>query len=188
MAVHAGSTIHGTGVCPIAEETIVNMSAIQKIPVNEKIRARREELKLSDIDLARSTRLSIYEYGDVEQHSDEIHLVVPLYHVKKICEVLRLPFLELFGFPCAFCGEGVPHHDDYWLSRSSLVERRRKALGISIDELGDRAGFKGLEMRNVETYTAHLESWAIDNILELSAALQIPGQVLLDIRCPRCGR
>ena len=164
------------------------MGSARDVPVNEKIKLRREELKLSDIDVAHIARLSISAYGDIEDDPGEVQSLVALYEVKKICEVLRLPLLDLLSIPCAFCGEGVPHHDDYWFSRSELVQKRRQALGMSVEELGDRVGFEDWEIENVEKYTAHLESWDIDHILELCAVLGIPGQVLLDVRCLRCGR
>ena len=89
------------------------MNDIQNIPINEKIRLRREELDLSDTEVARASRLTIHSYGDIESDADEIRNIVPLYHVKKISEVLRLPLLELFGIPCAFCNKNIPHNDDY---------------------------------------------------------------------------
>lgn len=156
-------------------------------PINEKIKARRLELGLRDVEVARQTRLSIYEYGDIESHAHEVFLVAPLYHVKKLCTALKMDFFMLFEQSCAFCEGGVPHMDDYWMRRSSLVRKKREALGLSAEELGDSVGFYGTEIELMETYTAHLESWVIENIFELATQLQIPPQVFLDIQCPKCG-
>lgn len=164
------------------------MEEKQYPPINEKIKARRLELGLRDLEAARQARQSIYEYGDIESYADEVFVVVPLYHVKKLCSVLKTNFFTLFEIPCAFCEEGATHQDDYWLRRDFLVHKKREALGLSTEELGDRVGFYGTEIELIETYTAHLESWVIENILELAAQLQIPSQVLLDVQCPTCGR
>jgi hypothetical protein len=164
------------------------MDEKQYPPINERIRARRLELGFSDVEMAHQARLSIYEYGDVEAHADEVFVVVPLYHVKKLCGVLKTDFFTLFETHCAFCEEGMVHPEDYWLRRDSLVRKKREALGLSTAELGDKIGFYGTEIELIETYTAHLESWVIENIFELATQLQIPPQVLLDIWCPKCGQ
>lgn len=156
-------------------------------PINKKIEARRLELEFSDVEVAHHARLSIYEYGDIEFHAHEVFLVAPLYHVKRLCVVLKMDFFTLFEMPCVFCETGVAHLDDYWLRRDSLVRKKREALALSTEELGDKVGFYGTEIELIETYTAHLESWVIENILELAAQLQIPSQVLLDVQCPKCG-
>lgn len=164
------------------------MEEKQYRPINEKIKARRRELGLSDVETAHQARLSIYEYGDIECYADEVFVVVPLYHIKKLCAVLKTDFFTLFEIPCAFCDEGATCLDDYWLRRSALIRKKREALGLSTEELGDKVGFYGAEIYLMETYTAHFESWVIRNISDLAEHLQIPFQVLLDVQCPRCAR
>lgn len=154
--------------------------------INEKIKMRRLELGLSDVEVAHQANMTIYEYGDVEAHADEIFVVVPLYHVKKLINVLKTDFFNLFSMPCAFCEEGITHLDDYWLRRNLLVRKKREMLGLSTQELGDKVGFYDTEIELIETYVAHLESWVIENIFELATQLQIPPQVLLDIQCQKC--
>jgi len=154
--------------------------------INEKIKQRRLELGLTDSEVARQTNMTIYEYGDVESHADEIFVVVPLYHVKKLINTLKTDFFDLFSIPCAFCEDGFTHFDEYWLRRNSLVKKKREMLGLSTDELGDKVGFFQTEIELVETYVAHLESWVIENIFHLANQLQIPPQVLLDIHCHKC--
>jgi DNA-binding XRE family transcriptional regulator len=156
-------------------------------PINKKIEARRTALGLSVVDVAHKVNLSIYEYGDIEYHADEIFIAVPLYHIKKLCRVLQLDYFELFEMPCAFCEQGMPQHEDYWLHRDELAQRRRESLGLSREELRDQVDVYDCPIELIESYTAHLESWVIINIYELADTLQIPRQVLLDVQCPRCG-
>lgn len=153
--------------------------------VNAKIRDRRLELGLSDTEVAYRARLNIYEFRDVEAHADEAFVVVPLYHLKKICTTLKMDFLGLFEIPCAFCG-GAPFLDDYRLRRDVLVRKKREELALSAEQLGDKIGFHGAEIELLETYTAHLESWVIEHILDLGHQLGIPPQVLLDVECQAC--
>ena len=154
--------------------------------INEKIKVRRLELELTDAEVAHKTNMSIYEYGDVEAHADEIFVVVPLYHVKKLVNVLKTDFLDLFSMTCAFCEDGAAHLDDYWIRRNLLVQKKREMLGLSTEELGGKVGFYDTEIELIETYVAHLESWVIENIFDLAVQLQIPPQVLLDIQCQKC--
>jgi transcriptional regulator with XRE-family HTH domain len=154
----------------------------------DKIKEQRKKLGLTDLDVARKTKLSICEYGDIESYADEIFSVVPLYHVKKLCAVLEFDFLIFFKIACAFCEENKPYREEYYLSRSDVVRIRRNTMNLSTDELGDKVGFYGIAIENIETYTAHLESWVIDNILELSCQLEVPFQILLDIKCSKCGK
>lgn len=156
--------------------------------INKEIEARRRRLGLRDIDVAYNARLSIHEYGDLEQYSHELFDVVPLYHVKKVLRNLEFDWFKLFDLRCVFCDEGAADDEDYWLRRSVLVQKRRNSLGLSRDELGDRIGFEAWEIERVEMYTAHLESWVIENILKLASEIAVPPQMLLDVQCLKCGR
>jgi transcriptional regulator with XRE-family HTH domain len=164
------------------------MQERQYSPINEKIKARRLELGFSDLEVAHRIHQSIYEYGDIESQAEELFTVVPLYHVKKLCDILRTDYFVFFEKSCAFCKENITHLDEYWLPRDLLVRKKRNDLKISPEELGDKVGFYRNEIELIETYTAHLESWVIDNIIVLASQLSIPLQVLLDIQCPNCYR
>ena len=155
---------------------------------NELIDLRRNELGLSDTHVAAKVRLSISEYNDAEWHADELLSVVPIYNVKKICDVLKIDFLELFEIPCEFCSGSSKHLDEYSSSRNELIRKKRESMKLTPEQLGDRIGFYTSEVNMLETYTAHLESWVLENVLWLSHLLNVPTQILLDVRCPKCGR
>ena len=156
--------------------------------VNDVIRARRIALGLFEGDTARKARLSLYEYGDIELRAEESFSVVPIYHMKKICNVLTLDFMTLFEIRCAFCKEHQKYEDQYFLSRDLLIKKRRQTLNLTEEQLSEKIGFLVSEIRLLETYTAHLESWVLENIMWLAQTLQIPTQVLLDVECPKCHR
>jgi len=156
--------------------------------VNERIKARRQELGLTDVEVAKQVGLSIHEYGDVEQHAQEVFEVAELRAVKKICEVLKVDFLELFDMKCSLCVEGKRYLEDNSLPRNELIRKGRTEMGISQEELGDRVGFYEVEVQNLEGKLDHLETWVIENIKELSAVINVPLQVLLNVKCRKCGR
>lgn len=90
-------------------------------PVKEVIKATRERLGLTLDDVAKQSGLSWNEYFDVELHDDEALDVVHLRYLKKLCEVLRLHPLDLFGIECAFCGkQEQPRRADAGAPRRAL--------------------------------------------------------------------
>lgn len=156
--------------------------------VHEVIRTRRVAVGLNEGDMARQARLSVYEYGDIELRAEESFSVVPIYHVKKICDALTLDFMLLFGIRCAFCEDHQQYKDEYFLSRDLLIKKRRLILNLTEEQLSERLGFLTTEVKLLETYTAHLESWVLENTMWLADTLQTPVQVLLDVECPKCHR
>lgn len=154
--------------------------------VTEKIKLRRKEFGLSDIDVSKSAGLSIHEYGDLEQHADEIFTVTEFHKVKKLLQVLKLDFFELTETGCAFCDEGHPYVKDYSLPRHELICKKRDDIGISREELGDRLGFYEIEIENLESDPNQLDTWPIELIKNLSNEINVPLQILLNIKCKRC--
>lgn len=156
--------------------------------VNQKIKSRRIELGLRDTEVADQAGFSIYQYGGLEDEADYVYSVAPLYYVKKLCKVLDLNLLALFDLECAFCTGRFVYENDYRCWRSTLVNKRRESAGFSLEQLGDKVGFNATEIELIETYVAHLESWVIANILQLSGHLYLPPQILLDVQCSACKR
>jgi transcriptional regulator with XRE-family HTH domain len=154
--------------------------------VTEKIKMRRKELGLTDVEASKETGLSIYEYGDIEQHADEIFAVTSLSKVKEILRILKLDFFELFEIHCVFCGESQACVKEYALARHELIRKRREGKGLSREELGNRLGFYEAEIENLETYPDHLETWPIDLIKSLATELNVPIQILLNLKCTKC--
>jgi hypothetical protein len=103
---------------------------------HEKIKHRRLELGLSDVEVARSSGLSIHEYFDVELHRGEVLEVTNLKNVKQLCTVLQLDPFDIVGLECAFCS-GTPFLSEYLLPRNEIVRHRRLAKGWSTKDLGD---------------------------------------------------
>lgn len=155
--------------------------------VNEQIEKRRIELGLSMENAADSIDLNLDSYYDIELHDDEVYSI-PIIFVKKLFKILMFDFLELFEIPCAFCMRNEPYLDEYGLLRNELVQKRRISKKISKEEISDRLGFYEIAITNMEDDKDILEEWSIELITDLSRELEIPLQVLLGVKCSKCGR
>lgn len=155
--------------------------------VNEKIALRREELGLSDVEVARATGITIHSYCDIEWYPDELCQVVPLEAVKRLCSKLRLNLLDLLEIPCAFCKLAAKFDEAYSLPSNELIRHRREKHGWSLDELGERVNYLGVEINHLEADPDYIENWRIDDLKQLSKALEVPLQILLGVHCENCG-
>lgn len=154
--------------------------------INEKVKKRRFELGLTESDISNNVGLSRSEYSDIELHEDELCTVTDICRFKKICEVLGFDLLELLEQKCAFCEEGASFVEEFSLSRNELIASRRRKMGISREELGERVGFYEAEIENLEKNPEHLETWPVDFIKDLAAIIDVPVQILLNMKCKRC--
>lgn len=154
---------------------------------NEKIKARRLELGLSDVEVARSSGLSIHEYFDIELHANEVLEVTHLRNVRELCVTLKLDAFDLLDLECAFCA-GTLFLSDYLLPRNKIVERRRLAKGWSVEDLADRIGFHNEIIDQMESDPNQLDLWSPDLVKQLAIQLDVAPQILLGIKCPVCNR
>jgi DNA-binding XRE family transcriptional regulator len=162
------------------------MKEKQYPPINEKIKAHRQELGLKDTDVAQQAGMTIDSYWDIEHHTDEIFTVPSLAEVRMLCTILGLNCLELFALPCAYCEGGRIGANDQ-LPRNELIRKRREELGLTTDELADQIGYYGMSIEAIESGDlAHLDSWVIDEVLHLATVLNLPPQLLLGFKCPKC--
>jgi transcriptional regulator with XRE-family HTH domain len=155
---------------------------------NKLIKSRREALGLTDVQVAEATGLSIHEYGDIEQHADEIFTVTELRQVRKLAARVGIDLFQLFDLSCAFCEQSQSFQQEYSLPRNELIRRQRTALGLTQDQLGDQIGFDVVAIQDMETSEDFLEGWSFELIRDLAKILKTPVQVLLGVKCPKCNR
>lgn len=155
--------------------------------VNEMLLAERTKLGLTNAEVARRAGLSLDEYRDLEQHADEAVRVLHLRNLRLLCAVLGLDPLDLLGITCAFCAgtaaDLVPGG-----GRHEVVRTRRVALGLSQEDLAEHIGFESGVVGDIERDPEYLEGWSAELVLSLARVLEVPPQVLLNVRCRRCGR
>ena len=155
---------------------------------NELIKAGRNRLGMSETEAAEKIGLTIYEYGDIEQHEDEIFTVAHLSQVKRLCNILGIGIFELLNMECAFCANDETFTEEYNLSRHDLIQRRRVDLGLTQDDLGNQIGFETVAIKDMETNPGFLENWSFELVRNLGSILNIPTQILMLERCKKCGR
>ncbi len=155
---------------------------------NEIIKKRRIELGLTESDISSLVDLTRSEYSDIELHDDEICTVTDLCRLKKICVVLGFDLLDLLELKCVFCEGEAIFAEDFLLPRNELIVNRRMKMAISKEELGERVGFNEMEIENLENNSEHLETWPIDFINDLANVIDVPIQILMNVKCNRCGK
>jgi DNA-binding XRE family transcriptional regulator len=111
-----------------------------------------------------------------------------LHALRSICAALGLDILTLFGIECHFCAGNCPDADLFRLGRNELISRRREAVGLTREQLGDRIGFETTAIEEMERDPAFLEQWSVELILELAKELRIPEHALLRAPCSKCGK
>ncbi|MDH5640120.1 MAG: hypothetical protein OEY28_02415 [Nitrospira sp.] len=156
--------------------------------MNKRIEARRLELGLSEQQIAGTLGISVDSYCDIEWHEDELRRAIELHRIKTLSGVLGFQILELLAVRCPFCNNEAPYWDEYRLPRNELIKAVRLKAGLSQQELGDRSDFHDYAIEGMERDPNYLERSTIDSISDLSMALKIPLQVLIDIKCPKCQR
>lgn len=155
--------------------------------LSEKIKSRREELGLSDVEVARASGLTIDSYCDIEWYPDELCEVVPLRAAKRLSSELRWNLLDLLEIPCAFCAPAGKFEVEYSLPPNELIRHQREKHGWSVDDLGNRVNYRGIEISELEADPNRIEDWCISDLKRLSEVLEVPLQLLLGVHCANCG-
>ena len=142
---------------------------------HEMIKLKRLELGMSEADTAQAASLSIFEYGDVEQHRTEFISAIPLYKAKLLCQVLGLdmrkvlelePSLDLHERPLPFELVGLPRH--------KMVEKRRLVLRKSVATVADAIGYDDAAVVSAEFDGSFLENYPVDVLAALARELDLP--------------
>jgi transcriptional regulator with XRE-family HTH domain len=129
---------------------------------NERIVDLRVKLRLSESDVAKRIGLSVTEYEDIESHSDELYMVVPIGKVKRLCEVLGTDIVTLYQF--GSCSERP--ENDYLLLK-------RQQAGLSMEQLSDLVGIEKHALLDAERDLSTLKAWVMDAVIDLAKALKV---------------
>src|SRR6266542_1821569 len=108
----------------------------------DRIRSRRVELGLRDVDVAERVGLSIYEYGDLEQHADEFATAIALKDAQRLCGMLGLSLLDVLEIPGTAVSSSV--------SPQQLIRDAREREGLTVAELADHIGFTDETVQSIE--------------------------------------
>ena len=127
------------------------------------IRDRRIQLGLQAAAAAERLGLSIYEYGDVEQHADEFETAISTGTARQLCHVLGLELRSLLGLPQVTSKE--------MKNVSELIRSTREGQKLSQVQLADRIGFNEETIRSLESTPEFVDTLPLSVLYELESAL-----------------
>lgn len=156
--------------------------------INRVIKSRRKELGMSEQQVADSIGIELSSYYDIEGHADEIWKGVWLRQIKQLSSTLGLEMFELLSMECAFCDGRTAYLEEYRLPRHELIKVLREKEGLSQYELAERSDYYEKGIQAVEHDSEELERDFVEDVQDLVAPLKVPLQILLGVKCSKCGR
>lgn len=148
--------------------------------IHALIKAKREALGFSDVDVAQKSGLSIYEYGDIEQHENELFNVTALHQVRRLARVLGLSIDDIMIAAHVGYEATAQQSASSDLPRNSVVGRARKSIGLSREQLAEALGYGTDAVDALETDPMFLENWSLDLIVTLAKTLRLQVRRLLE--------
>lgn len=137
---------------------------------SEILKRRRCELGLLDVDAAKASGLTVDQYGDVEQHSDEFRTALTLFEARKVCTALKLRLPDVLGLPST---------EPLTSTRSEAIRVARLKMNLSVDSLADRIGFESSVVNRIESESDFIDDLPIEVVTDIAVALNIPPAELL---------
>lgn len=156
--------------------------------INRVIKSRRKELGMSEQQVADSIGIELSSYYDIEGHADEIWRGVWLRQIKLLSSTLGLEMFELLSMECAFCDGRTAYLEEYRLPRHELIKVLREKEGLSQYELAERSDYYEKGIQAMEHDSEELERDFVEDVQDLVAPLKVPLQILLGVKCSKCGR
>jgi hypothetical protein len=115
-----------------------------------------------------------------------------------------MDFLDLFGVKCAYCGTVDENGEELGaLRRNELIRRRREELGLSKEDLLAKAGWTDWFARvgdqewtqrfmrrygGIEDSPDAIDELGFWDVKHENKVLKLPLQLLLGVKCSKCGR
>ena len=132
-----------------------------------------------------------------------------LWIIKRVVDALELNLLDVLGLECVFCAKDLePWRELASLPRNEIIRSRREELGLSRDDLFAKLGWTQwyaehsradardpewaervmAEHKAIEDNPDFIEQITIDGVMNVAEVLEVPPQLLLGVRCARCGQ
>jgi DNA-binding XRE family transcriptional regulator len=149
---------------------------------NKLIQRAREELGLSQPEVARLATLSAAEYRDIEQYAEEILTAVPLSKVKVLCSILHLDVLSLVAAAYPQRPSEADPTQAPSMPRHALVRFYREKCGASESAVADAIGFQPEAVAKGESDDSYLESLPVSVLREWALFTNMPLVRMLDVQ------
>ena len=150
---------------------------------SQKIILARERLGLSQLDVSRETGITISEICDIEDYDNEIYSVSDIEDVKKLLTFLKLNFMDFFNIKCVFCSGKYSVCECFF---EDLFENKMNENSLTIKKLANSVGFEEIVIKKIKYDKSYLSKWSLELVKDFSEAIDIPIQILLDLKCPKC--
>jgi transcriptional regulator with XRE-family HTH domain len=144
---------------------------------NKLLRQAREQVGLSEVEVASRAGLSIHEYSDLEQHADEFISAISLAKAKALSKVLGCRLEDFLADEPLKTGSLAP--EDPAVSKPRLLQKRRVMLRMSESEVADAIGFDENTIKQAESDDKFLDTLPIQVLAELASTLQLPFGLLI---------
>ena len=112
----------------------------------------------------------------------------PLSQIRKLSKILVMDLFELLAVHCPFCVDATSYLDAYRLPRNELIKFARQNAGLSQKQLAERADFYDAGIEEMERDPHFLDESTVESVQDLAVILNIPFQILSDLKCLKCGR
>jgi len=122
---------------------------------------------MSEVDVASLASLSVNEYYDLEQHSNEWRMVVPFFKLKFLLKLFDFDISETFG------SKPIQNTLSKYHRIPDIIKDKRLALGLSTEEFADKVGFFPVFTTIVEEHPLGLELYPLEVAMLVAEALQI---------------
>lgn len=137
---------------------------------SEILKRRRGELGLSDVDVAEACGLTIEQYGDVEQHTDEFQTALTVLEARRLCAALKLRLPDVLGLPSI---------EPLKLKRSEAIRMARLKMNLSVNSFADLIGFESSIADRIEEEADFIDDLPIEVVTNIATVLNIPPVLLL---------
>lgn len=143
------------------------------------LRAARAALDLSPDEVAGRAGLDLDAYLQLEEEGDAALGRLHLEEVRQLARVLGASVRQLLALPCSYCME--PGVDAEWFEtfRWELTKEARKRLGLSLEEVAERAGLTDVEPVMMLEDLFSRDDCRVDDALRVASVLGIPADLAI---------
>lgn len=89
---------------------------------------------------------------------------------------------------CAFCDGRTAYLEEYGLPRHELIKVLREKEGLGQYELAALSDYYEKGIQAMERGPEELERAFVEDVQDLVVPLKVPLQILLAVKCSKCGR
>lgn len=138
------------------------------VPVHSLIKQQREQLGITESELARRIGVSEGEYRDLESYDDELVMVLPLKNARLLAGALGFDLATLLVAGSQRGGSNATAGP-----RNVVLADARNSLGVSMSKMADDIGFEEVFVQNIEESDYALECFPYEVVKIVAKYLKL---------------